>query len=210
MKINKQFILFKSREAFDRALANEELKDTSIVFIEDQHVIWTHGVVFGGESAHAKGFYGSEESLPEGTEGDWAVANVNGVWYTYYYQSPGGWTRGDEYEFPDMASDLLNNYVKKELLFDYIKGYYDNVYVRKDELAEYTGSPGPNIWSFDNISHRFLTMDQYDNMSSHDRNTIYFILESMDEESEYGNKFGEKFPFKFGWAFGSVFPVTLN
>lgn len=218
MKIDRKFLIFRTRKAFDLALLNEEISSDSIVFIEDQKLIWTHNTMFGEESTHARGFFKSVDNLPEGTVGDYAIVNVDGTWYIYYYMSNGGWTQGDEYQFASVAEDLLDNYVKKDLLFDYIKGYYDNVYVRKDELYTEGGSAGgsgssgytpPDVWG-DRTNHIFTTQQKYDALTSYKKDAIYFILEGEEESDEYGSKFGDTFPFKFGWAFGTEFPVILN
>lgn len=134
MKIDRIFLYFKSYDAFQRAYANEEIKDDSIVFIEDKHAIWTHGVMFGIENSHAKGFFSSIDDLPSGEAGDWAIVKNDGAWYIYYYNSANNtWEQGEEYDMdPDI--DLSEVFVKKEDVLDYIKRYYDNVYVRKDEV----------------------------------------------------------------------------
>lgn len=57
--------------------------------------------------------------------------------------------------------------------------------------------------------HVFLTQSEYDALEEYDRDTIYFILESANDDA-YGSKFGDAFPFRFGWAFGGEFPIILN
>lgn len=129
MKINKQFLIFKNRQAFERELANETINETSIAFIEDEKLIWTHGTMFGGDQnqhSHAKGYFPSVSKLPHGEEGDWAIVNEDGTEYIYYYDVEDGWVKGGEYKSDD--------YVVKANLLDYIKNFYDNVYVRKDEV----------------------------------------------------------------------------
>lgn len=46
MAINKKLIHFKSKSVFNQKLANNELLDTSIVFIKDTQEIWTHGQIY--------------------------------------------------------------------------------------------------------------------------------------------------------------------
>lgn len=48
MAINKKLIHFNRKEVFEEKLANNEILDTSIVFIKDSKEIWTHGTYFGG------------------------------------------------------------------------------------------------------------------------------------------------------------------
>lgn len=46
MAINKKLIHFKNKENFDKEVANENILDTSIVFIQDSKEISTHGTVY--------------------------------------------------------------------------------------------------------------------------------------------------------------------
>lgn len=46
MAINKKLIHFKSKENFDREVANENILDTSICFIQDSKEISTHGTIY--------------------------------------------------------------------------------------------------------------------------------------------------------------------
>lgn len=59
------------------------------------------------------------------------------------------------------------------------------------------------------IKHIFLTQEQYDSLETYQNNTLYIILESIDEE-EIGFAFGDKLPIRFGWVFGGEFPVMLS
>lgn len=46
MAIDKKLIHFKSKSVFNQKLANNEILDTSIVFIKDTQEIWTHGQLY--------------------------------------------------------------------------------------------------------------------------------------------------------------------
>ena len=46
MAIEKKLIHFKSKSVFNQKLANNEILDTSIVFIKDTQEIWTHGQLY--------------------------------------------------------------------------------------------------------------------------------------------------------------------
>ena len=46
MAINKKLIHFKTRAAFEIQLADKNILDTSIVFIQDANLIWTHGTYY--------------------------------------------------------------------------------------------------------------------------------------------------------------------
>ena len=50
MAINKKLIHFKNKENFDNEVANGNILDTSIVFIQDSKQIWTHGEYYGHET----------------------------------------------------------------------------------------------------------------------------------------------------------------
>lgn len=47
MAINKKLIHFKTKAAFEAQLAGSNILDTSIVFIKDANLIWTHGTYYG-------------------------------------------------------------------------------------------------------------------------------------------------------------------
>lgn len=132
--INRQFLYFKTEEAFlDSLQSKREIKNDSIVFIEDKHAIWTHGEMFGVSGEHAKGFFKSVEELPAGTEGDWAIVNVDGKWYIYTYSN--GWQQGEEYQFSNnVPIDIDEIYVRKDNIRDFIRNIYDDIYVKKAEV----------------------------------------------------------------------------
>ena len=46
MAINKKLIHFKLKSSFETELANNNLLDTSIVFIQETKEIWTHGQLY--------------------------------------------------------------------------------------------------------------------------------------------------------------------
>ena len=48
MAINKKLIHFKNKEKFNTELANNNILDTSICFIQDTKEIWTHGQLYDG------------------------------------------------------------------------------------------------------------------------------------------------------------------
>ena len=47
MAINKKLIHFKNKQKFEEELANNNILDTSICFIQDTKEIWTHGTIYG-------------------------------------------------------------------------------------------------------------------------------------------------------------------
>jgi hypothetical protein len=46
MAINKKLIHFKNKENFDSKVANNEILETSIVFVQDSKEIFTHGTTY--------------------------------------------------------------------------------------------------------------------------------------------------------------------
>ncbi len=60
MAINKKLIHFKNKEDFENEVANNNILDSSIVFIQDSKEISTHGTVYKSVNWSIL-----EESLPE-------------------------------------------------------------------------------------------------------------------------------------------------
>jgi hypothetical protein len=83
---------------------------------------------------HSKGFFSSPEALPntDCEEGDWAIVDVNGIWYIYYYYD-NVWASGEEYEKPDIN---LSEYVSKRELEN--KGYLTSI---PDDYAKLSDIP---------------------------------------------------------------------
>ena len=52
MAINKKLIHFKTKAAFEAQLAGSNILGTSIVFIQDANLIWTHGTYYGKSEIH--------------------------------------------------------------------------------------------------------------------------------------------------------------
>lgn len=131
MKINKQFLIFKDRQSFERALADEAIKNTSIVFIEKERLIWTQGIMFGGESTHAKGFFLSVDDLQYGEEGDWAIVKEGDEQYIYYFRD-GLWNKGDKYNeggSPGSSCDCssqVKNIILSQDQYDALTTYESN------------------------------------------------------------------------------------
>lgn len=144
--IDKLFLYFKSETAFREALGFKQIKDDSIVFIEDKRAVWTHGHMFGIENSHAKGFFSSVDALPSGEPGDWAIVKNDESWYIYYFDSSENrWIQGEIYNVTVPQEDLSDIYVKKEDIFNFIGNFYDNIYVRKKDVytpEQWEGTPG--------------------------------------------------------------------
>ena len=62
MAINKKLIHFNSKENFENKVANNEILDTSIVFVKDSKEIYTHGNLYKSVNWDVLGEVGEEES----------------------------------------------------------------------------------------------------------------------------------------------------
>lgn len=93
MAINKKLIHFKKKEDFLSKLENQEILDTSIIFIKDTKEIWTHGEYYSQlpeglltqeelDSILEEAFYAEDEPnngydyVDMGEAGIWATCNV--------------------------------------------------------------------------------------------------------------------------------------
>lgn len=195
--INRQFLYFKTEASFlDSLNTRKEIKDDSIVFIEDKHAIWTHGEMFGVSGEHAKGFFKSVEDLPAGVEGDWAIVNVDGKWYMYTYSN--GWQQGDEYEFSNnVPIDMDEIYVRKDNIRDFIRNLYDDIYVKKAEVYtpdQYDSEGGSDSSSSGSgsSSTSSITVDQGPDLDKNSLNpvaswVIYKTLKNYVTKDELGD-----------------------
>lgn len=67
MAINKKLIHFNSKTNFENEVANNNILDTSIVFIKDTKEIWTHGQFYGGGSNNSTAAPGAIPIINHGT-----------------------------------------------------------------------------------------------------------------------------------------------
>ena len=78
MAINKKLIHFKNKENFDKEVANENILDSSIVFIQDSKEISTHGTIYKSVNwsvlEKPELYEWVDLGLPSGTK--WATCNV--------------------------------------------------------------------------------------------------------------------------------------
>jgi len=170
-KIKNKFIIYKTLRAYEEAYNREDINDDSIVFVIEDHSIHTHGHTFGDGYDHNKGFFDSVDKLPKGEAGDWAGVMEDGEWYIYYYNVPSGWTNGGKYNISTLTPDILNQYIKKTNIRDYLKDIYNNVYVRKDEV--YTPDQD---WPTE--------YDESKNWRWDEEGNLYLIDTELDTESE--------------------------
>ena len=63
MAINKKLIHFNSKENFDNKVANNEILDTSIVFVKDSKEIYTHGNLYKSVNWDVLGEVGEWDSI---------------------------------------------------------------------------------------------------------------------------------------------------
>ena len=192
--INNKFLYFKTEASFlDSLNTRKEIKDDSIVFIEDKHAIWTHGEMFGVSGEHAKGFFKSVEDLPAGIEGDWAIVKVDDGWYIFVYDKDLGWTKTEKYEFSDFVPlDLDEIYVRKKNIRDFIRNLYDDIYVKKVEVYtpdQYDSEGGSDSPSSGSGS---ITVDQGPDLDKNSLNpvaswVIYKTLKNYVTKDELGD-----------------------
>ena len=110
MAINKKLIHFKTRAAFEAQLNN--ILDTSIVFIQDANLIWTHGTYYCLPS--------DEVVISNGVEPD----NDQDLWIDTSYNNPN----------PDVSNDSVPPTVK--FLLKKITDLYSEINTLKTELEE--------------------------------------------------------------------------
>ena len=75
MAINKKLIHFKTKAAFEAQLAQTNILGTSIVFIQDANLIWTHGTYYGKNEI----YIGTNE--PTNGEVVWINSDTNEMKY---------------------------------------------------------------------------------------------------------------------------------
>ena len=63
MAINKKLIHFKSKQKFNEELANGNILETSIVFIQDTIEIYTHGQLYDGSTFDSSNIEASIENI---------------------------------------------------------------------------------------------------------------------------------------------------
>ena len=65
MAINKKLIHFKNKQTFEQEVANGNILDTSIVFIQDSKEIYTHGTIYDGRSVDLSDIESSIQNILE-------------------------------------------------------------------------------------------------------------------------------------------------
>ena len=133
MRINNKYIIYKTVQSFINATKANKIPDDSIVFVIEDRSIHTHGMQFGSDTKD-KGFFVSADKLPNAIDGDHAVAKDGDAWYLYIYDEATGWTKAEEYNMPDLTQEMLDKYIKKENIQQYLRQIYNNTYVRRDEI----------------------------------------------------------------------------
>lgn len=132
--INNKFLFFKTADAFERERRKGNISPTSIAFIKDDLVIWTHNTYFGLSTSleKSKGYFDSLDELKRSVSkpqvGDWAIVNSDGTWYIASYKIEEGWVLTDR----EYNQDTYN-------LSDYIKrGEFEpSDYVKRSEIQDY-------------------------------------------------------------------------
>ena len=113
MAINKKLIHFKTKAAFEAQLKGSNILDTSIVFIQDAKLIWTHGTYYGKSEIHI----GTNE--PTNGEIIWINSDTNEIDITVDTINPntGFFEQNLEWETPiQNTKEIIScacNFVKK-------------------------------------------------------------------------------------------------
>ena len=134
-----------------------------------------------------------------------------------------GFTSEDKTDFDNLKNndfqDQINNlkiskanigdsYTKIESDAKYLTEHQD-ISGKANVGDSYTKEESDSRYLQSQINHVFLTQQEYNNLESYQNNTLYFILDS-EENEEVGIAFGDKLPIRFSWVFGKEFPVTLS
>lgn len=130
MAINKKIIHFKNKKNFDNEVANGNILDTSIVFIQDTQEIYTHGTFYDGSTINLKTING--ESILG--EGDLIVESGAKV-YT--------WNWDGESETVTLSQEEYDNIVEADIVVLNIGGiYHTSVDIIGKEISEELGVLG--------------------------------------------------------------------
>ena len=78
MAINKKLIHFKNKEKFNTELANNNILDTSICFIQDTKEIWTHGQLYDCSVSQAQLDHTVNSRVFTGTKEEYDIAYAAG------------------------------------------------------------------------------------------------------------------------------------
>lgn len=194
--IENNKLFFKTYDAFNRALQNNQIKDDAIVFIKDRHLIWTHGETFDGNSSIDRSEIQNLQNLIEQMR-QTVGADIETITQKFVEIN----------KFLDSIEDTQLNNIMQAVSSEANRATSaeNDLQDQIDTLKEYNENS-------DKTKHSILTQEAYDRLSSYDPNTIYFITE---QEIEYPTNtwvFGNSFPITFRdtWTFGKTFPVTLN
>lgn len=178
--INSRFLNYKYYNSFIRDLNDNQIPKDAIVFIQDEShtCIWTHG---------------KEYLCNAGDIENYCDTNIIPLFNNYYTKQ---WIDGHYQPKPANDSFATKNWCNNRFVLR-----SDTQPTTDDEPGGQTTPPDtpydpqPSNTG-DGYRHVFLEQEQYDNMSSYDSNTIYFIYEESEQSGT--------------WVFGDKFPITLT
>lgn len=195
---------YNTLEEFQTALDNYEITDTTIYFILDESLMYADGqyAKLGGLSQEIIDYITQEISK----ETDRAIAVEDELRDKI----------GDGYENTIEKIEVVQkdlNSLRNEI--DIIKGNID----QGDGDGDDDGNGGNNEGGGNNTggttniiygNHKtiILTAAQYGQLVRYDKNAIYFIVDSIDNEWTFGNRF--PITFKGNSRLGDEFPIILN
>ena len=163
MAINKKLIHFKSKQKFNEELANGNILETSIVFIQDTTEIYTHGQLYDGSKVDLSKL---EEAISKiKTDGDGLM----------YLNDKG------EYEIPQIIVDSeeeLNSITPeigtRAVVRTVVEGY-DNLNLAKIITGEETNVPADMFDALDKYAFKVTSVDT----------SIQFPYQEDDEHTVY-------------------------
>ena len=173
MAINKKLIHFKNKEKFDEELANGNILETSIVFIQDSKEIYTHGQLYDGSKVDLSKL---EEAISKiKTDGDGLM----------YLNDKG------EYEIPQIIVDSeeeLNSITPeigtRAVVRTVVEGY-DNLNLAKILNGEETNVPADILDTLDKYVFKVTSVDtsiQFPYQEGEEHTTYeLFTLNSFEE-----------------------------
>ena len=191
MAINKKLIHFKNKQKFNEELANGNILETSIVFIQDTTEIYTHGQLYDGSKVDLSEL---EEAISKiKTDGDGLM----------YLNDKG------EYEIPQIIVDSeeeLNSITPeigtRAVVRTVVEGY-DNLNLAKIITGEETNVPADLFDALDKYAFKVTSVDT----------SIQFPYQEGEEHTIYElfilNGF-EEFEMVINWDGSSISRVHIN
>lgn len=158
MAINKKLITFATRDNFDIRLANNEINNTSVVFIEDTGELWTHGQFFCTTATNLL------EAPILTTSGDTIAVQI-GDKISNYIVPPTAQKGRTMYECVTNISDTRGHWTGT---IPGVTELYDGLVIHVRFTTNYYGnSEGYNTLNINNLGPKLIWYRQSNLMTSH-------------------------------------------